>query len=67
MIGDYWHSHLEEDDEPEEHDEAIDIMTGKLAKEMGVTYLTEGTHKFTLKNGKSTNYVCQPVPELTWI
>ncbi|KAK4496595.1 hypothetical protein PRZ48_012575 [Zasmidium cellare] len=56
----YWRTHLEEDDEPEEHDEAVEIMTGPLAKKAGVTYLTEGTHKFTLRNGTTFSVFVSP-------
>jgi Icc-related predicted phosphoesterase len=35
----------------EEYEEDMEVMTGPLAKEAGVTYLTEGTHTFTLKSG----------------
>ncbi|KAK6441256.1 hypothetical protein LTR95_002521 [Oleoguttula sp. CCFEE 5521] len=58
--GEYWATHLDEDDEPEEHDEAFGIMTGKLAKEAGVTYLTEGTHQFTLSNGATFSLFASP-------
>lgn len=37
--------------EPEEHDQAVDTMTGPLAKAAGVSLLTEGTHWFTLSTG----------------
>jgi predicted phosphodiesterase len=38
----------EQEGEKEDHEEALEIMTGKLAKEAGVTYLEEGTYTFTL-------------------
>ncbi|KAG9659098.1 Metallo-dependent phosphatase, partial [Aureobasidium melanogenum] len=59
---DYWLTHLDEDsgDEPEEHDQAIAIMKGPLAKEAGVTYLEEGTHAFTLSNGASFSIFVSP-------
>ncbi|KAH0352252.1 Metallo-dependent phosphatase, partial [Aureobasidium melanogenum] len=52
---DYWLTHLDEEDgdEPEEHDQAVAIMRGPLAKQAGVTYLEEGAHTFTLSNGAS--------------
>ncbi|KAG9658293.1 Metallo-dependent phosphatase, partial [Aureobasidium melanogenum] len=52
---DYWLTHLDEEDgdESEEHDQAIAIMRGPLAKQAGVTYLEEGAHTFTLSNGAS--------------
>jgi len=41
----------EQDDEKEDHKGALEIMTGEVAKAAGLTYLTEGMHTFTLKNG----------------
>lgn len=32
LDGEYWQTHLEEDDEPQEHDQVVEIMTGPLAK-----------------------------------
>ena len=43
-----------------EHDDAVEIMTGQLAKEAGVTYLEEGLNAFTLKNGASFNIYTSP-------
>ncbi|OQO11793.1 hypothetical protein B0A48_03520 [Cryoendolithus antarcticus] len=60
LDGEYWATHLDEDDDPNEHDEAIEIMTGKLAKEAGVTYLMEGTHHFTLSNGAAFSLFASP-------
>ena len=59
---DYWLSHIDEEggDEPEEHDQAVAIMEGPLAKQAGVTYLEEGTHTFTLKNGASFSIYVSP-------
>ncbi|KAG9741506.1 Metallo-dependent phosphatase, partial [Aureobasidium melanogenum] len=59
---DYWLTHLDKDggDEPEEHDQAVAIMQGLLTKEAGVTYLEEGTHTFTLKNGASFSIFVSP-------
>jgi hypothetical protein len=34
----------------EYHASALEIMTGALAKDAGITYLEEGSHTFTLKN-----------------
>jgi len=68
----YWRSSLQEGDDPEEvkkehleeHDAAMSIMTGPLAAAAGVTYLEEGTHSFTLKNGaKFTVYTSPYQPE----
>ncbi|PQE33863.1 hypothetical protein CJF32_00010888 [Rutstroemia sp. NJR-2017a WRK4] len=64
LDGMYWQNNLEEDDDPDEHQRAIDIMTGPLAKEAGVTYLEEGTHAFFLNNGAKFNiYVSAYQPE----
>lgn len=59
---DYWLTHLDEEagDEPEEHDQAVAIMKGPLSKQAGVTYLEEGTHTFTLKNGASFSIHVSP-------
>ena len=42
------------------HNEAIEIMTGPLAKEAGVAYLEEGTHTFTLKSGAKFTVYASP-------
>lgn len=64
LDGEYWRDHLEEDDDPEEHKQAVEIMTGPLAKKANVTYLTEGLHKFMLQNGTSFSiYVSPYTPE----
>jgi hypothetical protein len=60
LDGEYWRTHLDDDDSPEEHDEAVAIMTGPLAKDAGITYLTEGTHTFTLKNGTTFSVFISP-------
>ncbi|TEY82763.1 hypothetical protein BOTCAL_0027g00010 [Botryotinia calthae] len=39
---------------------ALDIMTGQSAKDAGVTYLTEGTHTFSLKNGAKFTVYASP-------
>lgn len=62
----YWQTREEEeqDSEREEHQEAMEIMTGKLAANAGVTYLNEGTHTFTLRNGaKFTMYASPYQPQ----
>ena len=41
----------DDDPDPEDHRKAVELMTGPLAREAGVTYLTEGTHSFTLSTG----------------
>jgi hypothetical protein len=64
LDGLYWQNNLEEDDDPDEHQRAIEIMTGPLVKEAGVTYLEEGTHTFILENGARFNiYVSGYQPE----
>jgi predicted MPP superfamily phosphohydrolase len=42
------------------HRDAVDIMTGPLAKAAGVTYLHEGTHSFTLRNGAKFTVYASP-------
>ncbi|KAL2065469.1 hypothetical protein VTL71DRAFT_3139 [Oculimacula yallundae] len=59
----YWQTLSEEDEresERQEHLEAIEIMTGKLARDAGVTYLEEGTHTFTLRNGAKFSIYASP-------
>ena len=48
---------------PEDEDdceEAIELMIGPAARDAGVTYLTEGTHKFTLSNGVTFSIYASP-------
>ena len=48
---------------PEDHDLAVQAMTGTDAREAGVLFLNEGTHTFTLKSGaKFTIYVSPYTP-----
>lgn len=42
------------------HQAALDVMTGSLAKEAGVTYLEEGTGTFTLDNGAKFTVYASP-------
>lgn len=67
LNGPYWRRQICEDDklaDHAEHDNAMEIMTGPLAKEAGVTYLEEGLNTFTLKNGaKFTIYTSPYQPE----
>jgi len=53
----FYHAHegLEED-----HLQAIETMTGAFAGEHGVVFLSEGTHRFTLKNGFSFSIYASP-------
>lgn len=58
----YWKGHG--DFTEEGHKDAIDIMTGPLAKAAGITYLEEGINTFTLRNGaKFTIYTSPYTPE----
>ena len=65
LDGRYWDTHLDEEhDDPKQHEKAVEIMKGNLAKEAGVTYLEEGLSTFTLKNGaKFTIYTSPYTPE----
>lgn len=47
-------------DEPEDHAVALALMMGPEAKAAGVTYLSEGTHSFTLKNGAEFTVYSSP-------
>jgi Icc-related predicted phosphoesterase len=51
---------LEEGGSTEMHEEALEIMTGSQAKSLGVTYLEEGTHEFTLTNGAKFSIYASP-------
>lgn len=63
----WWEEYTDWWDGPEESENynlATEAMTGSLAADAGVTYLTEGTHTFTLKNGATfTIYVSPYTPE----
>lgn len=67
LDGEFWKRRMYEDDDPDdiaEHDNAMEIMKGPLAKEAGVTYLEEGLKTFTLKSGaKFTIYTSPYQPE----
>ena len=56
----YWMSHLDEGDNAQDHARAVHIMTGPLAAETGVTYLTEGTYNFCLSNGARFSLYASP-------
>ncbi|KAK3676755.1 hypothetical protein LTR78_003532 [Recurvomyces mirabilis] len=47
-------------DNPSEYEENVEIMTGPLAKAAGVTYLTEGTYRFTLSSGAKFSIFAPP-------
>ncbi|TVY89755.1 Metallophosphoesterase domain-containing protein [Lachnellula willkommii] len=62
LDADYWKT-VDEDEqegEREDHAEAVDIMTGKLAGAAGVTYLTAGVHGFALRNGAKFTLYASP-------
>ncbi|KAI9661149.1 MAG: hypothetical protein M1821_009476 [Bathelium mastoideum] len=60
----YWSTHLDEGDTVEEHDEALELWTGEMAKSANVVFLNEGLHTFQLKNGaKFTLYASPYSPE----
>ncbi|KAL8729390.1 MAG: hypothetical protein Q9166_004783 [cf. Caloplaca sp. 2 TL-2023] len=70
----YWDKQItayDNEDEPKDnrpdlqgHGKAVELMTGKTAREAGVTYLTEGTHTFTLTSGATFKiYVSPYTPE----
>ncbi|RDW67621.1 hypothetical protein BP6252_09017 [Coleophoma cylindrospora] len=44
----------------EYHKAALEIMTGPLAKESGITYLQEGTHTFNISNGATIKVYASP-------
>ncbi|KAK0127617.1 hypothetical protein ONS96_007144 [Cadophora gregata f. sp. sojae] len=59
----YWERKLESDTDEEtrsQAEDAIEIMTGPLAKEAGVTYLVEGVNTFTLSNGAKFKIYTSP-------
>lgn len=60
LDGEYWAENMDEDDDPDEHQDAVALMTGSLAREAGVTYLTEGRHEFTLQDGVSFSIFASP-------
>lgn len=67
LDGPFWYTKKCDPDDPEgyaEHERGMEIMTGSLAMEAGVTYLEEGQHTFTLKSGaKFTIYASPYQPE----
>ena len=61
----YWEAQRDEDGNPEDHQSAIKTMTGPLAEKAEVSFLNEGTHEFTLKNGtRFTIYVSPYTPAI---
>ncbi|ESZ95898.1 hypothetical protein SBOR_3711 [Sclerotinia borealis F-4128] len=51
---------MSNDEYSQYHRCAFEIMTGRLAKDAGVTYLEEGTHEFTLQNGAHFTIYASP-------
>ena len=59
----FWQAQRDGDgtpEDPRDHDLAVEAMTGPLATEMGVSYLNEGTHAFTLKSGAKFKIYVSP-------
>ena len=59
----FWAAQRDEEgkpEDPEDHDLAVKAMTGPLAADAGVTFLTEGTHSFTLKTGAKFSIYVSP-------
>jgi len=51
---------MSEEEYSKYHETALQIMTGPLAKEAGITYLEEGVHTFTLNNGAKFTVYASP-------
>jgi Icc-related predicted phosphoesterase len=51
---------MSEEEYSKYHEDALEIMTGSLAKEAGVTYLVEGIYSFSLKNGAKFTVYASP-------
>ena len=63
LDGEYWQAKSQSPTNPrdlEDHTLAMNIMKGTLAAEAGVTYLSEGTHTFTLKSGATFKIYVSP-------
>lgn len=59
----FWAAQRDEEgnpEDPEDHDLAVKAMSGPLAADAGVTFLTEGTHSFTLKTGAKFSIYVSP-------
>ncbi len=59
----FWAAQRDEEgnaEDPEDHDLAVKAMTGPLATDAGVTFLIEGTHSFTLRNGAKFSIYVSP-------
>lgn len=51
---------MSEEEYSKYHKDALEIMTGTLAKEAGITSLEEGTYTFTLTNGAKFTVYASP-------
>jgi Icc-related predicted phosphoesterase len=63
LDGPYWYPKNCNSDGPgdyTEHEKAVEIMTGSLAKDAGVTYLKEGLHTFSLRSGANFTVYASP-------
>ena len=62
----YWEMQCGDEENPEDsedledHDLAVQAMTGMDAQEAGVLFLNEGTHTFTLRNGATFRIYVSP-------
>ena len=59
----YWDAQRDDEgtpEDPEDHDLAVEAMTGPLAGEAGVTFLSEGTHSFRLQSGAQFSIYVSP-------
>ncbi|KAL9583471.1 MAG: hypothetical protein Q9212_002685 [Teloschistes hypoglaucus] len=59
----YWTTYRDEEgnaEDPEDHDEAVAIMKGLIATEVGVSFLDEGTHTYVLPNGAKLAFYASP-------
>ena len=59
----YWEAQVDYEgnpEDPQDHQLAVDVMTGPLAKDAGVIYLHEGTHSFTLSSGATFSIYVSP-------
>ena len=59
----YWEAQRDDEgthENPEDHERAVETMTGPLADEAGVSFLNEGTHSFGLKSGARFSIYVSP-------
>lgn len=62
----HWEAQCELGDTPEDHDLAVEPMTGHFAVEAGVSILNEGTHSFTFCGRGKIHNLCFPVHTGFW-